>query len=342
MNRTLHSVLAAALAIPASFAMAQTSGPVAYIYVSSNYSGSNNRVVGYSANASGQLSQISGSPWSDNLYYLATNGTYLYGSTNISSDQGKNIFSYRVESNGALKYLGATNIHDDGSANACDFAGNLLFDHTGSYLYTFVTENECNSETAYLSFAVNKTTGHLNYLGVTNPHNFGLYTPLSMAADNLYAYSSAGGGMYGTICSFKKGSNGALTLLGSGGSICQTPWASGMPNTYSGYGGVVTADPTNHLAMNMLYYDQNGTQYNKIQTIAINTTNGALTSNSTFSNMPETAGPERELAHDVALGQAPRRRRQQRSPDLQLQPQRPGHAQHRPHHPRADHRDVLG
>ena len=94
------SILAVAfpviLTVSASLAIAQTSGPVAYIYVSSNYSGSNNRVLGYAANASGQLTQISGSPWSDNLSYLATNGSFLFGSTNIPNDDGKNIFSYRV------------------------------------------------------------------------------------------------------------------------------------------------------------------------------------------------------------------------------------------------------
>ncbi|MGB7170365.1 MAG: hypothetical protein WBD32_15260, partial [Acidobacteriaceae bacterium] len=103
MTRTAH-VLTAILALSAPFAIAQTSGPVAYIYVSSNYSGSNNRVAGYAASADGKLTEISGSPWADNLTYLANNGTYLYGSTNIASDHGKNVFSYRIESNGALKY----------------------------------------------------------------------------------------------------------------------------------------------------------------------------------------------------------------------------------------------
>lgn len=84
----LAVTLTVILAFSESFAIAQTRGPVAYIYVSSNYSGSNNRVVGYAANASGQLTEISGAPWADNLSYLATNGTYLFGSTNITNDIG--------------------------------------------------------------------------------------------------------------------------------------------------------------------------------------------------------------------------------------------------------------
>jgi len=280
--------LMAIIAFSASLAIAQTTGPVAYIYVSSNYSGSTNRVVGFAANADGQLTQISGSPWSDNLYYLATSGTYLFGTSNVPDSLGKNIFSYSVGSNGALHYLGATNIHSSSSDNACDYAGDLLLDHSGSYLYIYATEAYCNSEAAYLSYAVNKSNGSLSYLGVTPGNAFGLDAPLTMAADNLYAYSSPDNDMYGTICAFTKQSNGSLAQ-DNGGNYCNiTPWPPGQPGDWTGYGGIVTSDPTNHLAMNMLYFDQNGTQSNKIETIAINTTNGDLTSSSTFSNMPET------------------------------------------------------
>ncbi len=134
-------------ALSPSLTIAQTSAPVAYIYVSSNCSGSNNRVARYAANGSGQLTRISGSPWADNLFYLATNGTYLFGSTNIATDNGKNIFSYKVKSNGALTYMGATNIQDAGSENACNFSENPTLDHTGSYLYLYV-ENAggCNGD----------------------------------------------------------------------------------------------------------------------------------------------------------------------------------------------------
>jgi 6-phosphogluconolactonase (cycloisomerase 2 family) len=287
MNRIVH-VFAAILAISASCAVAQTSGPVAYIYVSSNYSGSNNRVVGYAANADGQLTQISGSPWPDNLYYLATSGSYLFGTSNVPDSVGKNIFSYSIGSNGALHYVGATNIRNSSSDNACDYASDLLLDHTGSYLYIYATEAYCNSEAAYVSYGVNKSNGTLNYLGVTPGNAFGLDAPLTMAADNLYAYSSAETDQYGTICVFKKQSDGSLAD-DNGQYYCDyTPWPTGTPGNWNEYGGYVTADPTNHLAMNIVYYDQNGTQYNKIQTIAIDTTNGELTSSSTFSNMPDT------------------------------------------------------
>jgi hypothetical protein len=156
MKRTLR-VLAAVLALSASLAIAQdtsttkaapTNGPAAYIYASSTYSGSENRVAGYAANAEGVLTEISGSPWADNLSYLATNGSYLFGSTNIARDNGKYVFSYKVESNGALKYIGANNIQDTGPENAANVAGNLMLDHTGSDLYIFVHDEGGATRTA--------------------------------------------------------------------------------------------------------------------------------------------------------------------------------------------------
>jgi hypothetical protein len=278
------------LALSASFAIAQTNGPVAYIYVSSNYSGSNNRVVGYAANSNGQLTQISGSPWSDNLSYLATNGSFLFGSTNIPNDDGKNIFSYRVESNGALKYIGATNIQTAGSQNICNQAEDLLLDHTGSFLYTFVTNADCNSEVAYQSFAVNKSTGLLNYLGVTVPNAFELGHPLTMLADNDYAFAAGVGAENAEICGYQKASNGNLVDLNAG--VCESafPGTVGQPSGSNGDFGIVSADPTNHLAASIVYTDASSGAYigTKVETIAVNTANGSQTTSSTYANMPDT------------------------------------------------------
>ena len=42
---------------------------------------------------------------------------------------------------------------------------------------------------AYQSFAVSKSTGLLNYLGVSLPNALELGHPLTMLADNDYAYA---------------------------------------------------------------------------------------------------------------------------------------------------------
>jgi hypothetical protein len=291
MNRIPH-LLAAILALSAPFAIAQTTKPVAYIYVSSEYSGFLNRVVGYAASADGKLTEIPGSPWADNLSYLATSGSYLFGSTNITSDYGKNIFSYKVESNGALKYIGATNIQHTAYENNCNVADNLLLDHSGSYLYVFADQADCNNERAYQSFAINKTTGLLKYLGVTDPSEYTLGNPLTMLADNNYAYASGNGSGDSEICGYKKASDGNLVDLKSndGSPVCNSAavGTEGQPSGSNSYYGLVAADPTNHLALSMKYADKNGVNSNRIATIAINTATGTQTTSSTYSNMPES------------------------------------------------------
>ncbi len=256
--------------------------PAAYIYISSNYSGSNNQTVGLVANAQGQLSHIAGSPWANNITWMAVNGTYLFGSDNVPNDNGRNLYSYRIESNGTLKYLGATNIQKTSPDNSCNNSGWLVLDHTGSYLYSFVGEADCNSEVAYQSFSVNKSTGLLNYLGETTPNAFFLGPGLTFATDNLWAYASGGDGMYSATVGFQKQSSGNLTTL-----TAQPPYPSGAPSGAFGYVGPNAADTTNHLAVNT-YWVTNSGDYDKIATYAINSTNGNLTTNSTYNNMPET------------------------------------------------------
>jgi hypothetical protein len=260
--------------------------PAAYVYISSNYSGSNNQTVGFSANADGQLTAISGSPWANNITYLAVNGKYLFGSDNVPGDNQRNIYSYLIESNGALKYVGATDIQKGSSDASCNGGAGLLLDHTGSYLYQFVGNAYCNVENAFESFSVNNSTGLLNYLGMTNANAFFLGPPLTMAADNLFAYAAGGNGNYSGINGYKKQSNGNLTDL-SYNATNNYPYPSGTPSDNDFiYFGPAQADTTNHLAIPLEY--AGSSDYNKIATYAINTTTGVLTTNSTFSNMPET------------------------------------------------------
>jgi hypothetical protein len=293
MKRTVLRSLTMICALAAPLAFAQSNSPAAYIYVSSGYpdsTGSGIHVVGYAAAADGTLTEIPGSPWADRLDYLATNGTYLFGSTGIANDNGKNIFSYKIESDGALKYIGANNIQDAGSQNACNMAGPLMLDHTGSDLYVYVWQAKCTSEQGIQSFAVNWKTGLLNYTGVSSPQSFdnNLGYPLSMAADNTYVYSSGVNAIAGELCGFQKASTGAIDYIPP--ACGDTPWPSGVPSGWNENAGIVAADPTNHMAMSITFEDPNGNGATviKIETIAIDSTNGSLSTSSTFSNMPDT------------------------------------------------------
>lgn len=256
--------------------------PAAYVYVQSNYSGPNNRTVGFVANAKGQLSTIAGSPWANNITSMAVNGTFVFGSDNVPNDNGRNIYTYRIESNGALHYAGATNIDKNSQENSCNDGKNLLLDHTGSYLYSFVVEANCNSESAFESFAINKSTSQLKYLGVTTPNSFTLGPPLTIASDNLWAYAAGGNGEYSAINGFKKASTGNLVNL----TDLKFSYPAGEPSGATVSAGLAQADTTNHLAVNMYYVTNSGVDYDMIATYAINTSTGNLTTSSTWSNMP--------------------------------------------------------
>lgn len=267
-------------------AAAQTK-PAAYIYVSSMYEDTNTQVVGFAASANGQLTPIAGSPWPDQLWDMAVNGDFLFGSDNVPNDNARNIYSYRIESNGALKYLGATDIEATGSDNGCNQGGDLVLDHSGSYLYSLVSHPDCNTgETAAQSFKVNWSTGLLNYVGESAPTALNLGAPLTLSANNSYAYDFATDGTYGYICGFRKGSNGALAAIQS--NCRNNPMPKGVPSNWTEYQGHAAADTTNHLAMEILYWDPEGVPYTKIATYAIDPDTGALTTNSTFQNMPES------------------------------------------------------
>lgn len=284
--RIFLGAIAAMSAVTAPFALAATapSTPAAYVYVASNYSGNNNEVVAYAANSSGQLTKIPGSPFADNVTSLVSNGTYVFGSDNVPGDNGRNIYSYRLGSNGSLQYVGATNIQKNSSENSCNDGGSLLLDHTGAYLYQFVIEVDCNSESAFESFSINKSTGLLNYLGDTSPNVFTLGPPLTIASDNLYGYAAGGNGSYSALNGFKKQSNGSLVDLNQ-----NYPFPSGQPaNISDSYIEQAVADTNNHLAVNIYSVTNDGSpNVDQIATYSINTSTGNLTTSSTFANMPK-------------------------------------------------------
>lgn len=300
---TALAVASSQLAI-AQTATAQTSTAhptSAYIYVSSNYSGDHNRVVGYAAAPDGRLTEIAGSPWADDVSSMATTGSYLFGVTNISTDHGKNIFSYKVESNGALKYVGANNIEHTAPGNVDNQAAGLLLDYTGSDLYVFTHYASNANGGPYESFAIDKTTGLLNYLGATDPVDVYAY-PLTMLADDLWAFSPEGeeGDGSNSICAYKRTSTGALAFS-SGKSVVECRYAR-FPGLESGQFFSVVADPTNHLAVAVVIAGASDVEI-KIATLAVNTTTGAWSSNSNAGNMP--ASDVQLVLNQLSLVMAP-------------------------------------
>lgn len=285
MPRFINSFLSLALAATAvaivAPAGAQTT-PSTYVYVASNYSGSNNRVVGFSVGSTGKLTGISGSPWADNLRWMAGNGKYVFGSDNIANDDYRMIFRYQIESNGALKYLGATDIQTRGSSNdTCNQGGWLTLDHTGQDLYQFVSDNQCNSLQAYQAWSINSTTSALSYLGTTTGDEY-LIAPMTIAADNAWAYDLDCNFAIADMTAYKRLSNGMLENVNEKFNYPTAPPTNSYWTECFAY---PTADTTNHFAVDVYYPDSRN---DHIATYAINTTNGNVYTTSTYNNTPAT------------------------------------------------------
>jgi len=258
-----------------------SSSSVAYVYVAAGTGNGNpNSVVGYSASSTGALTPIPGSPFPQNVSSLAVNGKYLMATDNSSPT---NIDTFKIGSNGALTYVTSTPCVQPG--NQCLFAANLFFDHTGSDLYAMELDADNNNETA--SYAVDKSSGALNYLGNTITGAFpGDYTSTFFIGDNVYAYSADQSGcMYPNIYAFQRESSGLLNSIASQFNVQPTP----PPGVRIYYPDLTVADPTNNLAMLEQPANPPGCAPGPVQ-IAVFTAdaNGNLTTNSTYKTMPAT------------------------------------------------------
>ena len=244
-----------------------TSGPVAYIYVSSLVSNTKYQVVGYEAATNGTLTPIPGSPFADNINWLALNGAWLFG----VDPTGTYIDSFSIGSNGALTYKDKYTTNLNGGT-----LYDLFLDHTGASLYAidYTTNND------YLSQSVNQETGQLSFLNdLSGGPDKNVH--LSFIGNNKFAYASSCYHYTNEIFGVERASNGTLSYLNinppfpaekSGGFYC--PWAA-------------AADPTNHLAIALTPLNSNWGSDGPTQ-LAVYTadSSGNLTTTSTYQNMP--------------------------------------------------------
>ena len=244
-----------------------TSGPVAYIYVSSLIGNVKYQVLAYEAAANGALTPIPGSPFPYNVTSLALNGAWLFG----VDPTGQNIRSLSIGSNGALTYKDkfTTSLTGGGLYD-------LFLDHTGSSVYAiyYTTNND------YLSQSIDQQTGQLSFLNDLQggpDHN----VALSFIGNNQFAYASSCYHFGPEIFGVQRASDGTLSYLNlnppfpaekSGGFYC--PWAA-------------AADPTNHLAIALTPLNSNWGSDGSTQ-LAVYTadSSGNLTTTSTYQNMP--------------------------------------------------------
>jgi hypothetical protein len=261
---------------------------VAWVYVSfaPNIKSSNaHNVAGWKAWADGALTAMYGSPFNENVSQMAVDGKYLVGVSQNTTD----INTYQMNSGGTLAYVTAINYAKyNNSSNDCGAAGQVFFDHTGSTLYAQESDgtNACTNN-IIASFALNKTTGHLAYLGLADTGTFpGAVTAAYFLGNNVYAYNASNSAcMYYDIYGYKRASNGLLNNLANVEKNSPAPSSS-----FRGYvPNMAVADPTNHVAVHMSPASPPGC-VNLPPQLATYTadSSGNLTTTSTYSNMPTT------------------------------------------------------
>jgi hypothetical protein len=279
MKRSLQflAFLSFALAINNAFSQA-----VAYIYVAHNpKNSSTNEISAWSAEENGKLKPISGSPFRENVDAMAVDGGHMVA---VSHSQ-PNIDTFAIESDGALRYLTSTDYAKYNGRNDCTFANQIFFDHSGANLYVQEFNADC-ANTGVASFALNKTSGTLHYLGVDITGAFpGDNNAASFTGNNKYAYTAVNSDCtYYTIYGFKRNSNGLLTSAGSVANLPTPP-----PNFRRFIPDLVAADPYNNLAVLMQPANPPGCSSEPLQ-IATYTasSSGVLRTKSTYADMPFT------------------------------------------------------
>jgi hypothetical protein len=314
MQCKLRSLLCLSAALSTAIACAQapspapsatpnattTTTPVSYVYVSyvpAPNSSNARKVAAFKAWPNGSLTAISGSPFNDNVGAMAVNGKYLMAASNT----GANIEAYLIESGGALAYKTSTDYGKfNNSSSDCGDAVHVSFDHTGSDLYLVEGNGTSScSNNVVGSFAVNKYTGALNYLGTASTGTFpGVTDSPTITSNNLYAYVGDGTCMYWGLYGFKRASNGFLNNY-SNNSSYKSPAPPPGARMYLPHLGA--ADPTNHVAFAMQPANPpdcaSGAVKLATYTVA---SNGYLSTTSTYQNMPNLA-----ITSPLAMKMAP-------------------------------------
>jgi hypothetical protein len=266
----------------AQVASAQTTiSPDAYVYVINARSNGSHELDAFSADSTGALTPLSGSPfWTSTantqFWTLAHTTHWLFASDDL------NIYSFSIASNGALTLTSSINAQQ--FANSDEVAA-LFLDHTGSTLYaTEVNVSEGTQGNSILAFQKDSTTGALTYLGNTEyPGRSGSQDELSSSllgfiGNNEYAYNA--GCDQGNVSWYAVRRNNDGTLI----EFSIDPTIPSNPNgKYCPYGDA--ADPTNNLAV-ALFLGQSGPTQLAVYTAD---SSGNLTTNSTAENMPTTA-----------------------------------------------------
>jgi hypothetical protein len=270
----------------ASAAASTSTSPVALVYVASTpKNSSTNEILGFAAASNGKLTPVPGSPFAANVRNMAVNGKYLFAPNNSTPF----IESYRIESNGTLKFAAQTDYMKADRSNDCGGGGPVFLDHTGASLYLLDFNGTVCANNVYESFAVNKSTGGLKYLSYAYGDAFPqLQLPASFIGNNKYAYIAQYEDLYYGTFVYVRNSNGSLTKLTRSTPIPLSP----LSGTTGFCPYQAAADPTNHVAfVEQPCSPPGGSGLHPRLAVYTAGSNGSLTTTSSGKNMPTISIP---------------------------------------------------
>jgi hypothetical protein len=285
--KTYAKLLASFVGLLCAFAVAQdannpsdsqgpASSPVAYVYVSSSPTENTYQINVYSANSSGQLTAVTGSP------FPAKGGAMALTSAWFFNTNGVDIYTSSISSTGALKqvsWINARKYSDSGDAGG---PYKLFLDHTGATLYDFYINLGGTGNSGYQSFDLDQQTGKLSYTGAT-PTGEDFQGVLSFIGNNVYAYGDSC--YHGTpiINGFSRSASGTLTDLD-----LNAPFPPTKPGVQGGYcpGPGVATDTTNHIAVPLTPNNDMANDGPTQLGVYTADSSGNLTTSSTYKNMP--------------------------------------------------------
>src|SRR6266536_699851 len=151
--------LCAAVTFP-QFASAQTTSPNAYVYVLNRLNGPIEELDGFSADSTGALTPLPGSPfWTSTSTVASQFWTLAHSVHWLFASDGVNIFSFSIASNGALTLKSSINAQQFANSPS-DEITSLVLDRRMLTLYA--TEyNVGFGNFSILAFNKNGTTGAL-------------------------------------------------------------------------------------------------------------------------------------------------------------------------------------
>jgi WD40 repeat protein len=285
---TVLSLALCLCALPA-VAAAQESDAAAYVYVAGTTKAGANYIDGYYASSTGALTAMPGSPYAVAkckvapycaVGSIALNGKWLFGS------DGYDIDVFSMASDGALKQTATHQVGIlDTSHNPPIPAGgpeSVFLDHTGASLYDGFININGSGNNGYQAYRIDQQNGQISLINqIQSGPEEG--STLAFTGNNKFAFSSSC--YHGTpdIYGYQRTSDGGLAPLNENPPFPK-PWTG---NFYCPY--LAAADPTNHLAVAVQPTpddEYQGTGPYQLASYTVNGSTGAMTTTSTYANMP--------------------------------------------------------